>query len=601
MIKSPSDGEALIEERQIGIGGLVTIVDPSDLDTKYSPDMGNITFEDGIISPRKGKAVYAEKPNGETQDSLQLMIANNSVGTEYMISVYGNNFYLFDSVNERSIKINQLYTPTETSLIYGYANWNNGLGDDVLYFCNGKEAAIKWPVVLQSIAVAATAADTSIVVDDGVPFPASGTLVFSDGVTTQTKAYSSKSTNTLTLTGALGFTLAIGDSVTVSLDDVSGIEKGKYLTIHDRRLFVGNAYQNEVKLAYSVTNDPEDFTVGADPTDGGILQINDGNGGLTALGDFGEYLAITKENNIMRFNISLNDAGDTKVETLKPLISGKAMGPRTDGASIKVLNTLYYISPSKDIYSLTPTQTGASSSSGVEDLSQNIYNFMNTLYVSQSRATYNNQKIYWALGSGEANNLVLVYDMARKAFTKFDGWNASDIVTKGQEIYYLDRTNGKIYRGLVNYDDDSSGYLAYLFTKRFNWGKSSIPKTADSIYVEGYIIPSTDLYAEVLFNEGGSLGSKIYKISGGGTYVQQVALGALSEYPMAVIPLGLSESGSIGVFRCYLSIPNKYGFYNIQVKFYSSAPGSLWGLTRMAINPVPEPNTPSSLKIDPIN
>jgi len=590
-----------IDERQLGVSGLNTIVDPSDIDVKFSPDIQNMVFDSGLLSPRKGTRLYAAKPTGETQDPLQTMVFSNSIGEQFLIAVYGNNFYLRDETNERWILLNHSFTPTYTTLIYGFTNWNNGLGDDSGYFCNGRDDFMKWPAVLQELATDATSTDTTVTVDDGVKFPTSGTLVFYDGTTTTTKAYSSKAGNVITLTGALGVSIGSGASVTCEIAQKSGMEAGKYMTTYNRRLVVANEYQNEIKIAYSKVNLPENFTTGVLPADGGLLLITDGNGGITALGDFGEYILITKENNFIRFEIKLTQDQSEKYEIITPLISGKGMGPRTDGASIKIFNSVYYVTPSKDIYSITPTQTGNTSSSGLQNVSSPIYNYMKTLYLDASRVTYNDQKIFFLAGSGEVNNLVLVYDMIRNAWTKFLGWNAADIFAKSNIIYYLDRTNGKIYTGLTNYDDDGSDYSAYFFTKRFNWGKMSMPKTADSVYVEGYITSSTNLYATVLYNERGLLQSKTYKISGTGIYVTQINIGALSQYPMAVVPLGLSESGDIGIFRCYLSIPNKWGFYNMQIKFFTEKAGSVWAVTGEAINPIPEQNVPAILRLDSID
>lgn len=602
MLKKPSDLETFQESRQLAVRGLNTVDDPSDIDIKNSPDMQNVVFDSGLVSPRKGSRLYAEKPVSESNDPLQSMTVSNSIGEKFLVTIYGNNFYYRDEVNDYWVKLNNTYTPTELTLFYGYVPWNNGLGDDTLYACNGKESFVKWSIYQQELADDAFAGNTSITIDDAVPLPSTGDVVLFDGSSYVYTSYSSKLGNVLTLTAPLSGDMGSGATVVSQLIEVAGMEKGKYVITYNRRIVVSNAYQQEVKVSYSKQNDPEDFSApGSSPGDPGTFNLNDGNGQITALGDFGEYVLITKEDNMVRFEITINDAGDVQFEKITPLISGKAMGPKADSASIKILNSVYYVTPSKDIYQISPTQTGASSTSGLSNVSSPIYNYLKTLTFDKTRTAYNDQKIMWACGTGEVNNLVLVYDLIRNAWTKFLGWNAQDIFSKGNTSYYLDRTSGNIYSILSDYDDDGSSYKSYYFTKRLSFGKSSMPKTADAIYVEGYITSSTNLFAKVLFNERGSLKSETYKISGTGEYVTQVSVGALGQYPMGVVPLGLTASGGIGIFHVYLSIPNMYGFYNIQVMFYSEKAGSIWAVSGISINPTADPNIPATLRLDSIN
>lgn len=600
-MKQPTDAELMVDSRQIGLGGLNTITDPQDMADSLSPSLLNVVLDAGVPTPRKGTSTYAEKPSGETLDALQCLVAKNSLGVEYMLSVYGNNFYVWDTTNEEFIPLTKTWEPTETTLKYGYTNWNNGLGDDSLYFNNGVDSVGKWPVVLQHLSVTTAAANTTITVDDGVYFPASGDIIIYDGVTATQKTYTSKAGNVLTLSGTVGAIIASGASVTMPIAEKSGMEKGRILNTFERRLVVMNAYQNEVKFAYSVLNDPEDFTTGSTPDAGGILQINDGNGPITSGGDFGEFFLIAKENNFIRFSIKLDDAGTAKFEEVKSLISGKYIGPASDGSAIKVSNSVYYITSENDLNIITPTQTGQTSTSGFKEISLPINNFVKTLSFDESKAAYIDQKVMWTFGEGDVNTSVLVYDLVRGAWLVWYGWNAQDLFTVGNTLYYMNRVNGTIYEALTGYDDAESAYTASLLTKRYSYGKAGMPKTIDKCYVEGYIKRTSNLFVTAYFNERGRLAERTYKIEGDAGYVSDIVGGAYGQNPWSTQALGLSEGENVGFFRVYLSLPNKYAFFNVQFEVYSESSGSLWGLSGISMNPMLEPIAPANMTLDPIN
>lgn len=600
MIKSPPDSQSFIDARQLGLKGLNFLLDPQDLTDQDSPNLQNVVFDTGLITPRGGTRVFAEKPTGETLDALQGMVAKNSLGTEFMLAIYGNHFYLRDENNDRWIYLNNLYTPAETTFFYGYTSWNAGLGNDTFYFGNGHDNSAKWPVALQELTVAGVAGDTTITVDDGVPFPASGVIVLYDGSTRTVKTYTSKAGNVLTLSGTLGVSAAIGTSVTMSVLEAATLPLAKIFVTSGLRLYAANGYQEETTLSYSATDDPEDFTPGSGPDEAGVENITDGNGPITDMGDFGEYLLVSKDNTYLKFTLTINSVGDGKLITVKALISGKGMGPRDIGAAIKVENSIYAVSPTNDVYQISPSQTGASSSVKSTNISTIIKPYIKTLSFANTRCAYNDQKIFWLYAEGVANNSVLVRDLVRDAWTKFYGWNAKDIFSKGNSLFYIDRTSGIIYEALVGNDDAQQGYTSFFFTKRFNFGKASMPKTEDKVYVEGYVRLTSSFFIDVFYDENGKLAKSTFRIDGSSAYTQTLASGAWGAMPFGTFPLGLATGADIGTFRVYLAIPNKYGFFNIQFKIYSQAAGSLWGISGLASNPIIEPIAPPLMAIDPI-
>lgn len=177
MAGDPLKKAQFVSVRQIGIGGLITKGDPQDLKDTESPDMRNIILDGGIIGPRNGTSQFIAAPNGETGVPSQLLKAKDSRGKTYLIAVYGTNFYLLDQSTPQWVLLNSSWSPKQTGLFYGSANWNLGSGKDAFYFCNGVDYVFKWTPLLDYLAASAASADTHITVKDATKFGTSGTLI----------------------------------------------------------------------------------------------------------------------------------------------------------------------------------------------------------------------------------------------------------------------------------------------------------------------------------------------------------------------------------------------------------------------------------------
>jgi hypothetical protein len=158
-----------------GTGGLHTIVDPQDIDDTEMADCRNVIFTGGYVQPRQGCSKLFSKPNGETNTPNILSRATTSDGVDYLITVYGSNFYLWDSVNSQQILLN-----TGSSYIYksppgvsgyqkfwSYETWLGGIGTDVMYFVNGVDTTTKWQMSLGYTSLAAVASDIQLI----FPYP----------------------------------------------------------------------------------------------------------------------------------------------------------------------------------------------------------------------------------------------------------------------------------------------------------------------------------------------------------------------------------------------------------------------------------------------
>ena len=249
--------------RTPGIKGWDSFNDSSTIDDMALADSQNLQYDEGFIRPREGKELLGAKPASETADPLQLMGVRTSDGVKYKIAIYGNKFYLWHPDNAEFIRINQTYVPTETTLRYGYAIWNNGRGDDRLYFCNGVDNFGRWDICVTRASGAQSSGASTLIVDDNTRFPTSGTLVIKGDAGVFTEAYTSKTgTTQFNLTGTLSDDVSDDASVTVDIAEKAGMEVGKIVGKHQGRLFVMNYYGGETTGWYSVQTDPEDFTTG---------------------------------------------------------------------------------------------------------------------------------------------------------------------------------------------------------------------------------------------------------------------------------------------------------------------------------------------------
>jgi hypothetical protein len=139
--------------------------------------------------------------------------------------------------------------------------------------------------------------------------------------------------------------------------------------------------------------------------------------------------------------------------------------------------------------------------------------------------------------------------------------------------------------------------------KRNDFGKLSKPKTNDKIYVEGYMTPATQLYIDVLFNEGGLLKKQTYLLNKDteNLYISQPLTNALGQPIMGVVALGyvsLLEIGDLSFFRCYLGISNRSGYYNLQLQFRQNKE-AFFAIAAVGYNPIEELVIPSTMVISP--
>ena len=499
-----------------------------------------------------------------------------------------------------------LWTPTTTykGLYYGYTNWNAGISADVLYAGNGTESNIKWPIAFSTIAVTTGASDSTLTLTDATKFPATGYIVIKvSGGTEVYKNYTAKSGNTLTLNGTVGSIIASGAGVTMQLMQSGMLDGsspklpiiGKIFTKFQGRMIVANKTGAETTVYGSILGNPEDFTVDTTEDKGFSTVITDGSGGISGVDVFGEYLLIEKDDSMHKLNIDTNQYSDgtsTKLIKTLPVVSDISMGPVQPWARIKKNNLIYYATATEGILSVNPTVTGQQMSVDVAILSQPIQPYVVSLDFTDSRTTSFNQKILWSAKKVVTSDTIVVYDLLRNIWTRFTGWQVKDWLLHNKKLYFGATSDNNIYEAFTDVKlDGEFSYETFALSKRFDLTQSSLPKTMAKIFMSGYISQAEVLKFDVILITGDKIVTIPYQIKGNGSYLVGSIPKALAMYMMGLFTLGMVKydlDEVTGLFKVYLAIPLRYGFFTLQIKTYSTVNGTDWGWTGMGFPPLVE-------------
>ncbi len=604
--------------RRVGMGGLVTKSDPQDIADIESPDLRNIFFEGGFPSNRFGTTLQLAEPVGETGVPTQLLKGMASDGTQYLIALYGTNFYLYDSVNVQWILLNNGLTPTLTQVPYGYASWPNGKQDDRLYFGNGTDDTIRWNMALGYLKNAAAAADGTITLKDSSRFPSSGNILVmgSSGVFALAYTANNTATGVLTITGTVGQVVNSGAAVTTPLIDASGVKKGKVFAKFQGRLIIANYKGAETTVNGSKQGDPETWTPGSNIGDPFTWSSTTGEGGVTDIEPFGLLLIIHQINMVQQLSIELNSSLNAQQIIVTPLTSGDNMGSISKALTIMINNALYYPTETAGVFQLVPAASGSLiAMTSVTMIGQNIYPTLTdpSFTFDSGKGEAYHQKLFWLCSNlvtsktqdktKLTNNLILIYDLIWNIWTIWDNINAADLKQFNGTLYFLCSDDGGLYYyDTTSFQDQRGGqnigYTSYLSSKNWDFGKSANPKQTRFALVQGYISQNTVLNITAIFNNG-ALANRSFKLAGTDKIVNQVPVYGIGRASIGQNPLGGFQQGTIGQFRVYLDLGYFLGGYTVQLKMQTQNIGDNFIITGLSFNPEEVMQVPSELVISP--
>lgn len=612
---------------QPGMKGVNTLQDPTAIDNMQMADARNVFFDNGMLTPRTGSQLFAAKPDGETGLPLEMFTATTADKVDYLVSVFDGSFYVWDAVNNDYIKINGAYAPSFTTLIHGHTNWVKGFANDYVYGGNGRDHSWSWLMGIGYLSVTTAGSDTQITLSDSRRFPATGAAIINNGGTlvSITITGNTVATGVVTISGTVGAIIPAGSAVVMAMVDQNGhIPLASLFISWQNRLIAANAYQAESLVNYSVTDDPLDFATATGITGAGSFYITDGNGPITGLYSQGQYVMIGKPDCWVQFSFQFAADLSGKTTNTPTVVSGDGVGPINGFAATQAQNVIYYPTSVNGLYALEPVTSSTTTTLKTDLLSESINTTVTEILSFQNgRTAVFGQKLLFGTAvpsvsslnrasvASANNTIVLMYDLIYKAWSFFDTWNVRDWTQFEGGLYYLDNLSGNVYQCFVGQDDNGTTFVPYAVLKEMDYGQPAMPKSQDLVYVAGLIDPATQLKVEVMYNRKGSLGTQTFTIDGSADYVTSVPIIPLGgNAPLGSIPLGAGVvaknqglvnqlADNTGFFRVYLQCNYGFGFYTLQLKFYSQKQGDFWGVLVCSHNPNIAPTYPVEFVIGP--
>ncbi|MEO0224639.1 MAG: hypothetical protein ABIL76_06055, partial [candidate division WOR-3 bacterium] len=353
---------------QFGIKGLNNELSPEYIQDNELADAENVVFEDGVLTSRPGSSLFYEGIFTALRD---IYTAKDTAEKEWLLAIgkdsNGNGIVaVYDERTNRFVKISDTLS-IDTSRQFSFVTWNQGLGNDRVYFSQGLKT-YKWIIGVSWTSANLGGTETSIPVEDARRFPSGGGKIVISDINTGNifiRDYTSKTGNNLNLaSGQTAPAVATGSFVAIVISDVTSvIEPGQAIEIWQNRLVVGRkGDETPNQLAYSDVKNPEAFGSASEPAKGGFTLIADGAGKIVGLVNLFQYLLVIKKDNFVRFDLQPSPDYTKKIETVFPFVWSEGIGCVTHKSIIRAHNNVYYIANNGNVYVLVGVQTGASTS-----------------------------------------------------------------------------------------------------------------------------------------------------------------------------------------------------------------------------------------------
>lgn len=597
-------------------GGLNTRIDTALLKENESPDLQNIVFDgQGSLAPRLGNEIFgvATSATGKIRSTWT---TNDFNDVEVPVRQV-------DNTTTSWIEYYNAQTATWENLDAGYTtghNLANAFYNYYSYFCSQKDHQRRWSGNNWRTSTYADSAysriDLSTSAVSALGFLSAGSVVI-NGTELYYSSISATALSGITFTTAINGGVGIAQLPTsagevpapdggwVSASNL--LPKGSMMYEMDAQMFVaGSSAVSGNVVYYSAVDQPTNYTISAVAGGGGTARYPETTGSITALTEFDEVLTVMKKDTIRKliFNsVADGTAGALEIVDRKNIITGSKIGAINNKSGARVENDVVFVSPAGWVKSLTRTQEGGTQ---VGELSQKIRPTVEGYDFTNSTGIYFDGKYYLACATSDSNfnNIVLVFDYAFGAWTKFIGWNVSDWFIYNGNLYYGASNEIATYKALINYDDNTYAYECYWTSKQFDFGIPSEQKRLRSIYVEGYITENSKIGVSAFF-DGNTGAPNAKSINGDNTdYVNVIGTDTITTLGYNTWGLGTYGGGSGGSsytlkkFRALLQYSGA-SFYNLQIKIGSQSAGYVWKITHIIpyLSPVPGVKTGSGLKI----
>jgi len=219
--------------------------------------------------------------------------------------------------------------------------------------------------------------------------------------------------------------------------------RGRWWVLKDNSLYYSDAYPTSYAGAFDQSTEVFKIPVGEERAIIGVRDI-----GLVCIG----------KDEIWGINPTVIPAATDKAEKLLE------MGCIARKTAIPVGDDIMFLAPDgvRGIFRTVQDKLQLGQSFPLSHLLKTEFDDINWAYASKATAIYFDNRYFIALPSGSStyNDVVWVYYPAMKSWTVITGWTVADwakITFSGEErLHYIDSTDGKVYRALYGYDDNST-------------------------------------------------------------------------------------------------------------------------------------------------
>lgn len=277
------------------------------------------------------------------------------------------------------------------------------------------------------------------------------------------------------------------DGINAPVDLGGSPPRGKYVAVHKNRVFFAGSSSNPSRLYFSDLLNPDSW-----PTLNFIdISPEDGDS-LTGVLSYGDYLVIAKQHSIWIL------AGDAPANFTVRRVSARigCLAPR----SLCAVNDLICFVADDGVYLTDLTQTTMAS-----ERVRKTWSGLNRRRLHQAAAHSFNHKLFVAVPDGNStyNNLVLVYDLIRKAWLIVKGWSASSFTVfrdMGKlELYLGSAATGQVYDVESGASDDGAAIEFLWESPHLHFGAPEHLKRFKQVFLE--VVPDAVVNAalEVAF------------------------------------------------------------------------------------------------------
>jgi hypothetical protein len=322
----------------------------------------------------------------------------------------------------------------------------------------------------------------------------------------------------------------------------------KYIRVHKNRMFLAGNPTNPSRLYFSELGDPENWPVLY------FIDIGKGDGDkITGFGVLLDNLVIFKTNSIW---VLQGDSPSNFV--LRKVVDGYGSVSQTSITNVKETLTAF----TKDGALFFDGVRSALASEKIEKTIKNL----NKSYLSLASAVFFDNKLYIAVPEGDSmkNNLVLVFDTLRTAWTLYRGIPVSEWVVwrkYNQDILLFGSSEtGQVYEFGVGYSDDGNPIEAYFVTKHFDFGVIEQKKLVRSLIAATSSQVSADTQFSISFFKDQE--SETPSIT-----INSSANGKLSVTRIIPSVVGVSMLRTLAIKGKHVSADKGGYFYSVTIEF----------------------------------